>query len=112
MHDQGAGPEETHAAVAEMLKSYGIEAPDHQREPDGLGHPWGDSDADLTDQQRQALEKEIQEMKSRGASPLEMQVAVDEQDYAPAFKKYLMEQLFVPAERCRLVSVKRRAKVG
>lgn len=41
-----------------------------------------------------------------------MQVAVDEQDYAPAFKKYLMEQLFVPAERCRLVSVKRRAKVG
>lgn len=39
-----------------------------------------------------------------------MQVAVDEQDYAPVFKTYLMEQLFVPAERCRIASVNRRAQ--
>ena len=39
-----------------------------------------------------------------------MRVAVDEQDYAPAFKTYLMEQLFVPAERCRIASVNRRAQ--
>lgn len=37
-----------------------------------------------------------------------MQIAVDEQDYAPAFKKYLLEQLFVPAERCRAASRKHR----
>jgi hemoglobin len=30
-----------------------------------------------------------------------MQIAVDEQPYEPAFKKYLMEQLAVPAERSR-----------
>ncbi|MAD46651.1 MAG: globin [Oceanospirillaceae bacterium] len=30
-----------------------------------------------------------------------MQLAVDQQSYAPAFKQYLMEQLSVPAERCR-----------
>lgn len=38
-----------------------------------------------------------------------MQVAVDEQSYTPAFKKYLMAQLFVPAERCRIASVSRGA---
>lgn len=30
-----------------------------------------------------------------------MQIAVDEQPYEPSFKKYLMEQLAVPAERSR-----------
>ena len=38
-----------------------------------------------------------------------MKIAVEEQDYAADFKIYLMEQLFVPAERCRIVSQKRRA---
>lgn len=33
-----------------------------------------------------------------------MKIAVDEQDYAADFKTYLMEQLFVPAERCRMAS--------
>lgn len=41
-----------------------------------------------------------------------MRVAVDEQDYAPAFKKYLLEQLFVPAERCRIASLKRRMQTN
>lgn len=33
-----------------------------------------------------------------------MKIAVDEQDYDPEFKVYLMEQLYVPAERCRIAS--------
>ena len=33
-----------------------------------------------------------------------MKIAVDEQDYAVDFKAYLIEQLFVPAERCRMAS--------
>ncbi|MBV1930598.1 MAG: group II truncated hemoglobin [Porticoccaceae bacterium] len=37
-----------------------------------------------------------------------MQIAVDEQNYASSFKVYLMEQLFVPAERCRTASQKQR----
>lgn len=37
-----------------------------------------------------------------------MQIAVDEQNYADDFKVYLMEQLFVPAERCRTASRKHR----
>ncbi|MBL4622502.1 MAG: group II truncated hemoglobin [Immundisolibacteraceae bacterium] len=34
-----------------------------------------------------------------------MQMAVDRQDYEPAFKTYLMEQLRVPAERIRVTSL-------
>ncbi len=78
MRDQGASPEETHAAVTEMLKGYGLEVPDDWQEPHHFGHPWGDLGADLTDQQRQALQEDIQDMKSRGASPLEIRLAVDE----------------------------------
>ncbi len=37
-----------------------------------------------------------------------MNIAVEEQDYAPDFKTYLLEQLFVPAERCRVASQKRK----
>lgn len=33
-----------------------------------------------------------------------MQKAVDQQNYESAFKKYLMEQLRVPAERIRMIS--------
>lgn len=33
-----------------------------------------------------------------------MKIAVDEQDYARDFKTYLIEQLYVPAERCRMAS--------
>lgn len=40
----------------------------------------------------------------RDAWLLCMQKAVDEQDYEPAFKVYLMEQLSIPAERIRAVS--------
>jgi hemoglobin len=37
-----------------------------------------------------------------------MAIAVKEQNYSPEFKTYLMEQLFVPAERCRTASQKRK----
>lgn len=33
-----------------------------------------------------------------------MNIALNEQEYAPEFKQYLVEQLFVPAERCRVAS--------
>ena len=39
-----------------------------------------------------------------------MQKAVDEQPYADDFKAYLMRELFVPAERCRKVSVARQVR--
>ena len=38
-----------------------------------------------------------------------MKIAVDEQDYAPDFKTYLIEQLYVPAERCRMASQQQNA---
>ena len=37
-----------------------------------------------------------------------MKIAVEDQEYAPEFKHYLMEQLFVPAERCRMASQTRQ----
>jgi len=41
-----------------------------------------------------------------------MQTAVDEQGYTEDFKQYLMEQLFVPAERCRMASQNRKDNAG
>jgi hemoglobin len=41
-----------------------------------------------------------------------MKVAVDEQDYASDFKTYLMEQLFVPAERCRMASQQQKSAMS
>ncbi|RLA43504.1 MAG: globin [Gammaproteobacteria bacterium] len=41
-----------------------------------------------------------------------MKIAVDEQDYALDFKAYLMEQLFVPAERCRMASQQRKGAMS
>ena len=37
-----------------------------------------------------------------------MQLAIDEQDYDDAFKRYLIEQLFIPAERSRAASQARQ----
>lgn len=40
-----------------------------------------------------------------------MKIAVDEQDYALDFKTYLIEQLYVPAERCRMASQQQNAVI-
>lgn len=78
MRDQGATPEEIGDAVDEMLKSYGIEVPDDWHGPPPFGHPWGDFPAGLTNEQREALRKEIDQMRSRGAAGIEIQVATAE----------------------------------
>ncbi len=43
----------------------------------------------------------------RDACLLCMEKAVAEQPYAEGFKRYLMRELFVPAERCRIFSQRR-----
>lgn len=40
-----------------------------------------------------------------------MQIAVAEQDYVPDFKIYLMEQLYMPAERCRMASQQQKSAI-
>jgi hemoglobin len=47
----------------------------------------------------------------RDAWMLYMTLAVNTQPYGDSFKKYLLEQLFIPADRVRLVSQQRRSSV-
>jgi len=74
MRSQGATREEIHAAVAEMLKGYGIDVPEGWRGPRGAGGFW----ADLTDEQREAIREKIKEMRGQDASREEIHAAVAE----------------------------------
>jgi len=76
MRDQGASREEIHTAVAEMLKGYGVEPPEHR----GEGFPGGRRRflAELTDEQRGAVQEKVKEMRSQGASRKEIHAAVAE----------------------------------
>jgi uncharacterized membrane-anchored protein len=74
MRDQDASPEEIHTAIAEMLKSYGVEVPDDFPGPHG---PFGFG-ADLTDEQREAVREKIKEMRSQGATHEEIRAAIDQ----------------------------------
>jgi len=76
MRQQGATREEIHAAVAEMLKGYGIEVPEHW----GEGHRGGRRRffSSLTDEQRTALREKVKEMRDQGASPERIRTAVAE----------------------------------
>ncbi len=76
MRDQGASPEEVHSAVAQMLKGYGIELPEHW----GKGFPRGPRRflSQLTTEQRQALREKVKEMGDQGASPEEIHKTVTE----------------------------------
>jgi DNA-binding transcriptional regulator YhcF (GntR family) len=82
MRDQGATREETHAAVAEMLKGYGIEVPEDSIGPHGPGGfgPPGPQGffKDLTEEQRDAVEEKMKEMRDQGASREEIRSAVAE----------------------------------
>lgn len=71
MRSQGSTREEIHAAVAEMLKGYGIEVPEDCAGP----HGQGGFGANLTDEQREAIQEKIREMKSQGATPGEIHSA-------------------------------------
>lgn len=79
MREQGATPEEIHTAVAEMLKGYGIEVPEDWKGPygrGGFGPGPGGFWKDLTDEQRQAVQEKIKEMKDQGATREEIHTAV------------------------------------
>ncbi len=78
MRNQGATREEIHATVAEMLKGYGIEVPERRHEPMGLGHPWGGFCDNLTDEQREAVQDKIKEMRDQDATHEEIHTAVAE----------------------------------
>jgi DNA-binding transcriptional regulator YhcF (GntR family) len=62
--------EEIHAAVTEMLESYGIEIPEK------FDHRHGEKWQCLTEEQRQALRTKIREMRESGASREEIHEAV------------------------------------
>ena len=69
MKEAGASREDIREAVAEMLKEYGIEVPERQ-----VDHPF----ADLTDEQRTAIQEKVSEMKEAGASREDIREVVAE----------------------------------
>jgi TRAP-type C4-dicarboxylate transport system substrate-binding protein len=76
MRDQGATPEEIHTAMAEMLKGYGIEVPEDLERPHGPGP--GGFWKDLTEEQRQAVQEKMKEMRDQDATPEEIHTAMAE----------------------------------
>jgi uncharacterized membrane-anchored protein len=81
MRSQGSTREEIHAAVAEMLKGYGIAVPEDWAGPHGrggFGPGPGGFFKDLTKEQREAVKEKIQEMRDKNASPEEIHTAVAE----------------------------------
>ncbi len=78
MRSQGATREEIRAAVAEMLRAYGIEVPEDCHGPRGFGHPKAGFKANLTEEQREAIREKKEEMRSQGATRAEIHSAVAE----------------------------------
>jgi DNA-binding transcriptional regulator YhcF (GntR family) len=81
MRSRNASREEIHAAVAEMLKGYGIEVPADSVGPHGpgcFGPPPGGFWKDLTKEQREAVRDKIKEMRSQGSTREEIHTAVAE----------------------------------
>jgi len=79
MRSQGATRQETHTAVAKMLKGYGIEVPeDCPGPPDRGGFGPGPQGflEDLTKEQREAIHAKIKEMRNQNASREEIHTAV------------------------------------
>ncbi|MGB8658714.1 MAG: FlgD immunoglobulin-like domain containing protein [Candidatus Zixiibacteriota bacterium] len=81
MRSQNASRQEIHTAVTEMLKGYGINVPDDSTGPHhpgffgpGPGGFW----KDLTQEQRDAVQQKLKEMKSQNASREEIHAAVTE----------------------------------
>ncbi len=78
MKEEGASREEIGAAVGEMLKEWGIEAPPPGRMQQNAqaGLRW--LGQQLTAEQREELKAEVQEMREQGKSPEEIHAAVKE----------------------------------
>ncbi|HEY3397819.1 MAG TPA: hypothetical protein VGM19_09210 [Armatimonadota bacterium] len=70
----GKTPEEIHAAVAEMLKGWGIQAP----AAGGQGAAWKATLEKLTPDQRQQVQAKRQELKAAGKTPAEIHAAIAE----------------------------------
>lgn len=94
MQSQDATREEIHSAVAEMLKGYGIEVPEDCHGPIGFGPGKGGFEANLTEEQREAVKEKKEEMRSQGAAREEIRAAV-----ADLLQGYGIE---LP-EKCRLL---------
>ncbi len=78
---EGAGRDEIHDTVAELLKDYGVEAPergDLGRGKHGRGHGPGRFTQDLTDEQRAEVFGQMQELRSRGVGREEIHDAIAE----------------------------------
>ncbi len=86
MRADGAAPEEIHEAVGEMLRGYGVELPEGWGEhggPPGFAPGRHGFLCDLTEEQRQAVQQRVADMRSQGATHEEVHRAVAEmvQDY-------------------------------
>ena len=81
MRDESKTPAEIHAAVGELLQSFGVTLPDNwdqqMRFHGRRGHK-GTFWAKLTQEQRTALREKIKAMKDSGAKPAEIRKAVRE----------------------------------
>jgi uncharacterized membrane-anchored protein len=78
MRSNGSTPEETHSAVAEMLKGYGIQVPEDWHGPIGFGPKRDRFGANLTVEQKEAVREKIKEMRNQGAKREEIRAAVAE----------------------------------
>ncbi len=92
MKDAGATHEEIQEAVQQYLEEQGISIDADSFGMEGFGHkgPMGGCLDQLTEEQREALDQMIQEMKDAGATPEEIQEAV---------QQYL-EELGIDTEQC------------
>ncbi|KPJ59344.1 MAG: hypothetical protein AMJ46_11450 [Latescibacteria bacterium DG_63] len=79
MKEADATREEIHAAVGEMLKSYGVQLPENWDEkPLGDRGPGRRFFSKLTDQQREAIHAKVAEMRESGATREEIRATVRE----------------------------------
>jgi TRAP-type C4-dicarboxylate transport system substrate-binding protein len=78
MREEDATREEIRIAVAEMLEGYGIEVPENWPGPFGPGHGRGGFWKDLTEEQREAVQERIKELREEGATREEIHTAVAE----------------------------------
>jgi len=81
MHEQNAKPEEIHAAVGEMLQSFGVELPENWDEMQGKGGRGrgirGKFWKQLNETQKEELHEMIKSLKENGATGKEIREAVN-----------------------------------
>jgi hypothetical protein len=81
MREQGATREEIHTAASQILEGYGIKLPENWGPPEGprgFGHGPGGFWVDLTQEQRQAIQDKMEEMREQGATREEIHTVITE----------------------------------